>query len=71
MTIHNEHANIAINIDDIYYQWDDFKDKSVRNVDEKHAIEYLKKILRIEELATKISRLILYTTVNLHEFLGI
>lgn len=71
LMMRRESGAVAVNVDEIFYRWNEFRDRSPINVDEKSANEYLKKILRIEQLATNISRYILYTTCNLSDILDI
>lgn len=47
LMMRRESGSVAVNVDEIFYRWNEFKDRSPINVDEKSANEYLKKILRV------------------------
>lgn len=70
LMMRNQTESMAINVDDIFMRYQDLKDQVPSQLDEKIVVDYLKRILRIEQLATSISRLILYSTNNISEFLG-
>lgn len=58
----------AVNVDDIYHKWGTFKTKKIKEIDERACIEYLKKILKIEQLVSNITRYIMYSVNDLATF---
>ena len=47
LNMRRESGTVAVNVDEIFYRWDVFKNKRVENLDEKSCIEFQKKILRV------------------------
>ena len=68
LNVKSSAGTIAVNLDDIYFKWGFYKTKKIKEVDEKACVEYLKKILKIEQLVSNITRYIMYATNDLASF---
>jgi len=60
-----ESGAVAVNVDEVFNRWDAFKNKRASQVEDKAVIDYLKKILRIEQLVHNMTRYIMYHTSNI------